>query len=159
MWGIQIDFSLDKWFQMKKLSTTEFYNSSRYTTLFFSFLCLRSFNFKIWILTCEHFKLHFGTIDYLNMLWSMWNYIKELSKTYCLSVWIPIKLNKKKVEDNLRRWHGQQLWQVISKLGEGPYKVVFGNSYILEMLQGDSLPRVINMRYLERYFPSIWQET
>ena len=37
-------------------------------------------------------------------------------------------------------------------------KVIFGNSYMLEMLQGDYLPRVINGRCLKKYFPSVWQE-
>jgi len=37
-------------------------------------------------------------------------------------------------------------------------KVVFGNSYVLETLQGECLPRAINGRYLKQYFPSVWQE-
>jgi hypothetical protein len=44
---------------------------------------------------------------------------------------------------------------------EGPYKVVkviFGNSYMLETLKGDRLPRAINGRYLKKYFPSVWKE-
>jgi hypothetical protein len=42
---------------------------------------------------------------------------------------------------------------------KGPYrviKVIFGNSYLLETLQGDSLPRAINGRHLKKYFPSVW---
>jgi hypothetical protein len=38
---------------------------------------------------------------------------------------------------------------------EGPYKVVkviFGNSYVLETLQGERLTRAFNGRYLKRYF-------
>jgi hypothetical protein len=34
-------------------------------------------------------------------------------------------------------------------------KVVFGKSYMLEMLQGDCLPKAINERYLKEYFPSV----
>ena len=44
---------------------------------------------------------------------------------------------------------------------EGPYKIVksiFGNSYMLETLQGDRLPRAINGRYLKKYYPSVWQD-
>jgi hypothetical protein len=41
---------------------------------------------------------------------------------------------------------------------EDPYKVIkiiHSNSYMLETLQGDSLPREINGRCLKRYFPSV----
>jgi hypothetical protein len=44
---------------------------------------------------------------------------------------------------------------------EAPYKVIkviFGNSYMLETLQGEHLTRAINRRYLKKYFPSVWQE-
>ena len=43
---------------------------------------------------------------------------------------------------------------------EGPYrviKVIFRNSYMMEMLQGDHLPRAINGRYLKKYYPNVWQ--
>jgi hypothetical protein len=69
---------------------------------------------------------------------------------------------------------GELVWKTMLPIGsksnqfgkwspnwEGPYKVVrviFGNSYLLETLQGESLPRAINERYLKRYFPSVWQE-
>jgi hypothetical protein len=69
---------------------------------------------------------------------------------------------------------GELVWKTILPIGsknnqfgkwspnwEGHYKVVrvkFGNSYLLETLQGESLPRAINGRYLKRYFPSVWQE-
>ena len=44
---------------------------------------------------------------------------------------------------------------------EGPYriiKVIFGNSYMLEGLQGERLPRALNGMYLKKYFPSVWQD-
>jgi len=69
---------------------------------------------------------------------------------------------------------GDLVWKTILPLGmksnkfgkwssswEGPYrivKVIFGNSYMLETLQGDRLPRAINGRYLKKYYPSVWQE-
>ena len=69
---------------------------------------------------------------------------------------------------------GDLVWKTILPIGaksnkfgkwspswEGPYKVIkviFGNSYMLETLQGESLPRAINRRYLKRYFSSVWQE-
>jgi len=69
---------------------------------------------------------------------------------------------------------GELVWKTILPIGsksnqfgkwspnwEGPYKVVkviFGNSYVLETLQGERLTRAFNGRYLKRYFPSVWQE-
>jgi len=66
---------------------------------------------------------------------------------------------------------GELVWQTILHIGsksnqfgkwspnwECPYKVVrviFGNSYLPKTLQGESLPRAINKRYLKRYFPSV----
>ena len=44
---------------------------------------------------------------------------------------------------------------------EGPYrvvKVIFGNSYMMETLQGDRLPRAINGKYLKKFYPSVWQD-
>ena len=37
-------------------------------------------------------------------------------------------------------------------------KIIFGNSYIVEMLQGDRLSRALNGRYLKKYYPSVWQD-
>ena len=44
---------------------------------------------------------------------------------------------------------------------EGLYrvvKVIFSNSYMMETLQGDRLPRAINRRYLKKYYSSVWQD-
>ena len=70
---------------------------------------------------------------------------------------------------------GELVWKTILPLGtksnkfgkwspcrEGSYKIVkviFGNSYIVETLQGERLPRALNGRYLKKYYPSIWQDT
>ena len=60
------------------------------------------------------------------------------------------------------------LWMKSNKFGkwspswEGPYrvvKVIFGNSYMMETLQGDRLPRAINGKYLKKFYPSVWQDT
>jgi hypothetical protein len=43
---------------------------------------------------------------------------------------------------------------------EGPYKVVrvcFVNSYMVESLQGQQLPRALNGRYLKKFYPSVWK--
>ena len=37
-------------------------------------------------------------------------------------------------------------------------KIIFGNSYIVETLQGDRLPRALNGRYLKKYYPSVSQD-
>ena len=62
---------------------------------------------------------------------------------------------------------GELVWKIILPLGtksnkfgkwspswEGTYKIVkivFGNSYMMETLQGECLPRAINGRYLKNY--------
>ena len=69
---------------------------------------------------------------------------------------------------------GDLVWKTILPIGmksnnigkwspswEDPYrivKVIFGNSYMMETLQGDRLPRAINGRYLKKYYPSVWQD-
>ena len=66
---------------------------------------------------------------------------------------------------------GDLAWKTILPLGmknnkfgkwspswEGPYrvvKVIFGNSYMMETLQGDRLPRAINGKYLKKFYPSV----
>ena len=68
---------------------------------------------------------------------------------------------------------GDLVWKTILPLGmksnkfgkrspswEGPYKiikVISGNSYMMETVQGERLPRAINGRYLKKYYPSVWQ--
>jgi hypothetical protein len=44
---------------------------------------------------------------------------------------------------------------------EGPYKIVkvcSGNSYMVETLQGQQLPRALNGRHLKNFYPSVWQD-
>jgi hypothetical protein len=69
---------------------------------------------------------------------------------------------------------GELVWKTILPIGsksnkfgrwsptwEGPYKVIkvtHGNSYLLETLQGERLKIAFNRRYLQKYFPSVWQE-
>ena len=68
---------------------------------------------------------------------------------------------------------GDLVWKVILPIGsksrrfgkwspswEGPLRVVRiipGNSYLVETLEGDMLPRAINGKYLKRFHPSVWQ--
>ena len=45
---------------------------------------------------------------------------------------------------------------------EGPLRVtrvVPGNAYMLEYLDGEGLPKALNGRFLKRYYPSVWQNT
>ena len=45
---------------------------------------------------------------------------------------------------------------------EGPFRVtrvVPGNAYMLEYLDGEGLPKALNGCFLKRYYPSVWQNT
>jgi ribonuclease HI len=69
---------------------------------------------------------------------------------------------------------GDLVWKVILPVGskdrkfgkwspswEGPFKVmrvVPGNSYLVESMEGNLLPRALNGRYLKKFYPSVWQE-
>jgi hypothetical protein len=69
---------------------------------------------------------------------------------------------------------GDLVWKTILPIGsksnkfskwspswEGPYRVVkvcSGNSYMVETLQGQRLPRTLNGRYLKIFHPSVWQD-
>ena len=69
---------------------------------------------------------------------------------------------------------GDLVWKVILPIGsrdrkfgkwspswEGPFRitrVVSGNSYLVESIQGALLPRALNGKYLKKYHPSVWQE-
>ena len=69
---------------------------------------------------------------------------------------------------------GELVWKTILPLGmksnkfgkwssswEEPYKiikVIFGNSYMVETMQGERLPRALDGRYLKKYYPSMWQD-
>jgi hypothetical protein len=64
-------------------------------------------------------------------------------------VWKTILLNGSK-SNQFGKW---------SPNWEGPYKmikVIYGNSYLLETLQGERLNRAFNGRYLKKYFSSVW---
>ena len=64
------------------------------------------------------------------------------------------------LEDNFGSWdEKQQVWKW-SPSWEGPYKiikVISGNSYMVETVQGERLPKAINGRYLKKFYPSVWQ--
>jgi hypothetical protein len=44
---------------------------------------------------------------------------------------------------------------------EGPFRVIRvvpSNAYFMENLEGHSLPKALNGKYLKRYYPSMWQD-
>jgi hypothetical protein len=44
---------------------------------------------------------------------------------------------------------------------EGPFRVIQvvpGNAYFVEDLEGHSLPKALNEKYLKHYYPSMWQD-
>jgi hypothetical protein len=43
---------------------------------------------------------------------------------------------------------------------EGPFRIsriIPGNAYFIETLEGKGLPRALNGKYLKYYYPSVWQ--
>jgi hypothetical protein len=66
------------------------------------------------------------------------------------------------------------VWKMILPLGtrsskfgklspswEGPFRVIWvvsGNAYFVEDLEGHSLPKALNGKYLKHYYPSMWQD-
>jgi hypothetical protein len=69
---------------------------------------------------------------------------------------------------------GDLVWKTILPLGtqsgkfgkwsphwEGPFRViqvVSSNAYFMEDLEGHSLPKALNGKYLKCYYPSMWQD-
>jgi hypothetical protein len=80
--------------------------------------------------------------------------------------------NKRVVEKSFRV--GDLVWNTILPLGtrsgkfgkwlpswEGLFRVirvVSGNAYIMEDLEGHTLPKALNKKYLKCYHPSMWQD-
>jgi hypothetical protein len=40
----------------------------------------------------------------------------------------------------------------------GVIQIVPGNAYFMENLEGHSLPKALNGKYLKHYYPSMWQD-
>jgi hypothetical protein len=80
--------------------------------------------------------------------------------------------NKRVVEKSFQV--GELVWKMILPLGtqsgkigkwspswEGPFRViqvVSGNACFVEDLEGHSLSKALNGKYLKRYYPSMWQD-
>jgi hypothetical protein len=66
------------------------------------------------------------------------------------------------------------VWKMILPLGtrsgmfgkwspswEGPFRVIWvvpGNAYFIKNLEGYSLPKALNGKYLKHYYPTMWQD-
>jgi hypothetical protein len=80
--------------------------------------------------------------------------------------------NKRVVEKSFQ--DGDLVWKTILPLGtrsgkfgkwlpswEGPFRVIRvvpGNAYFVEDLEGHSLQKALNGKYLKCYYPSLWQD-
>jgi hypothetical protein len=80
--------------------------------------------------------------------------------------------NKRVVEKSFQV--GDLVWKTILSLGaqsgkfskwshswEGPFRVIQvvpSNAYFVEDLEGHTLPKALNGKYLKRYYPSMWQD-
>ena len=117
------------------------------------------------------------TIDYYNLMMNNIyevtnNRMKALKEIEKDKLWVARAYNKKVKDKSFQVV--DLVWNTILSLGmksnkfgkwspswEGPYriiKVIFGNSYMMDTLQGDRLPRAINGRYLKKYYPGVWQD-
>jgi hypothetical protein len=98
--------------------------------------------------------------------------IKALGETERVELWAARAYNKR-VKEKLFQV-GDLVWKTILPVGiksnkfgmwspnwEGPYRieeVIPINSYMVQSVQGTSLPRVLNEKYLKSYYPSVWQD-
>jgi hypothetical protein len=65
------------------------------------------------------------------------------------------------VEDHLTTKEQRPKFEKWSPSWEGPYRitqVITGNAYVLQTLQGEDLPKVLNDRFLKQYHPSVGQD-
>ena len=67
---------------------------------------------------------------------------------------------------------GNLVWELVLSIGtkdpafgkwspnwHGPYRIIdmaLGNSYRMETLEGEKFNRNINVKYLKKYYPSLW---
>jgi hypothetical protein len=61
---------------------------------------------------------------------------------------LPIGSKGNKFEKWLPNWVGQYRSE----------EVIPENSYMVQSVQETSLPRVLNGKYLKKYYPSVWQD-
>ena len=133
-------FSLRRWFQIKKNSTTKLFNFWRSTTFILVFF---SFDIVVVILFT----------NLISLIYSFWNYIREL-----LILWTNLLSLFEKIKDlykNCRSYEVTQLcrWKLLhlnlfsgSKLD---LKIIFAVCQIFDTRQRASLPSVENLLFAE----------
>jgi hypothetical protein len=66
------------------------------------------------------------------------------------------------MEDNLVIGDQMSKFGKLFSSWEGPCRVthvIYCNVYMLETLQGEKLPKVLNGRFLKQYYSSVWQDS
>jgi hypothetical protein len=100
------------------------------------------------------------------------NRFKALEEIEKEKIKIAKAYNKRVVEKSFQ--DGDLVWKTILPLGtrsgkfgkwlpswEGPFRVIRvvpGNAYFVEDLEGHSLQKALNGKYLKCYYPSLWQD-
>ena len=85
-----------------------------------------------------------------------------------ISQWYDKKVKTKTFEQ------GELIWKLILPIGtksskfgkwsptwEGPFRInrcVPSNTYVLETLEGEEYSRALNVKYLKKYYPSVWMD-
>jgi hypothetical protein len=113
-------------------------------------------------------------IDYHNLMLNRFDEvlderIKDLGEIERDKLRVAKAYNKKVKEKSFQI--GDLVWKTILPVGsrsnkfgkwspnwEGRYRikeVILGNSYMVQSVQGTSLPRALNKKYLKKYYPSI----
>jgi hypothetical protein len=62
---------------------------------------------------------------------------------------LPIGSKSNKFEKSSPNWEG--LYRI--------KEVILENSYMIHSVQGTSLPKTLNVKYLKKYYPCVWQDT
>jgi hypothetical protein len=115
----------------------------------------------------EYIEVMIDQIDNVPENWL--NALIEIEKN---KVWVARAYNKRVKAKSFQL--GELVWKTIFPVGtqdrkfgkwspswQGPFKVIRivpGNSYFVETLVGQRLAKVLNGRYLKKYYPSVWQE-
>jgi hypothetical protein len=115
----------------------------------------------------EYHELMMDKID--DVLKSRFKALEEIEKE---KIKIAKAYNKRVMENSFQV--GDLVWKMILPLGtrsgkfgkwspswEGPFRVIRvvpGNAYFMEDLEGHSLSKDLNGKYLKHYYPSMWQD-
>jgi hypothetical protein len=100
------------------------------------------------------------------------SWFKALEEIEKENVKIAKAYNKRVMEKSFQ--DGDLVWKMILLLGtwsgkfgkwspswEGPFRVIRvvpGNAYFMENLEGYLLPKTLNGKYMKWYYPSMWQD-